>query len=44
MNKVWLVAKETYRREVKTWSYLFMILAPFLSIFLSFIIGMASAK
>ena len=43
MNKIWLVAKETYRREVKTWSYLLMILAPFLFILLSFVIGMASA-
>lgn len=44
MNKIWLVAKETYRREVKTWSYLFMILAPFLFIFISFVIGMVSAN
>ena len=43
MNKIWLVAKETYRREVKTWSYLLMILAPFLFVLLSFVIGMASA-
>lgn len=42
MNKIWLVAKEAYRREVKTWSYLFMILAPFLFVFLSLIIGMAT--
>lgn len=43
MNKIWLVAKETYRREVKTWSYLLMILAPFLLVFFSFVIGMVSA-
>lgn len=43
MNKIWLVAKETYRREVKTWSYLFMILAPFILIFLSFGIGALTA-
>ena len=40
MNKIWLVAKETYRREVKTWSYLLMILAL---VFFSFVIGMVSA-
>ena len=43
MNKIWLVAKETYRREVKAWSYLLMILAPFLLVFFSFVIGMVSA-
>lgn len=44
MHKICLVAKETYRREVKTWSYLFMILAPFILVFLSFGIGMMSAS
>lgn len=44
MNKIWLVAKETYRREVKTWSYLLMIFAPFLFFFLSFGIGMMTAS
>lgn len=39
MHKIWLVAKETYRREVKTWSYLFMILAPFIMVFVIFGIG-----
>ena len=44
MNKIWLVAKETYRREVKTWSYLLMILAPFIFAFLSVGIGMITAS
>ena len=30
MNKTLLVAKETYRREVKSWSYVLMIFAPFI--------------
>lgn len=44
MHKIWLVAKETYRREVKTWSYLLMILTPFIMIFIMFGIGVMSGN
>lgn len=30
MNKVWLVTKETYRRQVISWSFLFLVLSPFI--------------
>lgn len=30
MNKTFIVAKETYRREVKSWSYIVMIFLPFI--------------
>ncbi|CCI81732.1 ABC transporter permease [Lactobacillus hominis] len=43
MNKTWLVAKETYRREVKNWSFLLMIFAPFVFILISFFVGMSSS-
>ena len=36
MNKTWLVAKETYRQEVKNWSFLLMIFAPFIVFMISF--------
>ena len=44
MNKTWLVAKETYRREVKNWSFLLMIFAPFLVLLISFFFGMSSSS
>lgn len=44
MNKTWLVAKETYRREVKNWSFLLMIFAPFLVLVISFFFGMSSSS
>ena len=44
MNKTWLVAKETYRREVKNWSFLLMIFAPFIVLIISFFFGMSSSS
>jgi len=44
MDKTWLVAKETYRREVKNWSFLLMIFAPFLVLLISFFFGMSSSS
>lgn len=44
MNKTFLVAKETYRREVKTWSYLLMIFLPFIFAALSLGIGYFTAS
>lgn len=44
MNKTCLVAKETYRREVKNWSFLLMIFAPFLVLVISFFFGMSSSS
>ncbi|RVU70887.1 MULTISPECIES: ABC transporter permease [Lactobacillus] len=39
MNKTLLVAKETYRREVKSWSYLAMVIGPFIFLAISFLVG-----
>ena len=44
MNKTWLVAKETYRREVKNWSFLLMIFMPFIVLLVSFFFGMSSSS
>ena len=44
MNKTWLVAKETYRREVKNWSFLLMIFAPFVVLVISFFFGVSSSS
>ncbi|MCH4171553.1 MAG: ABC transporter permease [Lactobacillus sp.] len=30
MNKLWIVTAETYLRQVKTWSFLILILSPFI--------------
>lgn len=35
MNKLLLVAKETYFRQVKSWAFLFMLLSPFIFLFIS---------
>lgn len=43
MNKTFLVAKETYRREVKTWAYWLMVISPIILILLSAAIGFAQA-
>ena len=32
MNKLWIVIKEVYRKNVKSWSFLWMILGPIISI------------
>lgn len=44
MNKTWLVAKETYRRQVKNWAFLLMIFAPFLVLLTSIFFGMSSSS
>lgn len=44
MNKTLLVAKETYRREVKSWSYIIMIFLPFIFAAISIGIGYLSAN
>lgn len=35
MNKLLLVAKETYFRQIKSWAFLFMLLSPFILLFIS---------
>lgn len=39
MNKVWLVAKETYKRNTLNWSFLFMLLFPLLAVVFSIAVG-----
>ncbi|HFH9838098.1 TPA: ABC transporter permease [Streptococcus suis] len=39
MNSLFLVTKETYLRQVKSWSFVFMVFAPFIMIFFSMGIG-----
>lgn len=40
MKQIYIVMKETYFRHVKSWSFLFMVLSPF--IFIGFSIGMGA--
>ena len=35
MKQVFLVAKETYIHQVKSWGFLFLVLAPFITILVS---------
>ncbi|AYM02564.1 ABC transporter permease [Levilactobacillus yiduensis] len=44
MSKTWVVTFETYLRQVKSWSFLFMILGPFLMIALTAGISYISAN
>lgn len=44
MNKTWIVAKETYLRAVKNWSFLLMVLSPIIFILFSAGIGYISGK
>lgn len=39
MKQVWIVAKETYLRHVKSWSFVLMVLAPFLMLGVSLGVG-----
>ena len=39
MKQVWIVAKETYLRHVKSWSFVLMVLAPFLILGVSLGVG-----
>lgn len=43
MNKIVLVFLETFKRQVKSWSFLIMVLAPFLAIGLGFLLGKVSS-
>lgn len=44
MRKTWIVTAETYLRQVKSWSFLFMILGPFLMLALVVGISYVSAN
>ncbi|KRL77551.1 ABC-type Na+ efflux pump, permease [Secundilactobacillus paracollinoides DSM 15502 = JCM 11969] len=44
MRKLWLVTVNTYLRQVKSWSFLILVLSPFVMIGLSFGIGWISAN
>lgn len=43
MNKFWVVALETYKRNVKSVTFIVMILAPFLMVGVSLMIGLVSS-
>jgi len=44
MSKTWVVTFETYLRQIKSWSFLFMILGPFVMIALTVGISYVSAN
>lgn len=44
MNKFWVVALETYKRNVKNATFIVMILAPFLMVGVSAMIGLVSSN
>ena len=39
MDKLWIVAKETYRKNVKSWSFLWMVFGPLVMMGVIFAIG-----
>ena len=43
MKQTLIVIKETYLRHVKSWSFVFMVLSPFIFIGLSFGVGYLSS-
>ncbi|KRL05625.1 ABC transporter permease [Liquorilactobacillus oeni] len=43
MVQIGIVIKETYRRQVKSWSFLLMVLSPFIFLLLSFGVGYLSS-
>ena len=43
MNKVILVLLETFKRQVKSWSFFIMVLAPFLATGLGLLVGKVSS-
>ncbi|MEE1507768.1 MAG: ABC transporter permease [Ligilactobacillus ruminis] len=43
INKIVLVLLETFKRQVKSWSFLIMVLAPFLAIGLGFLLSKVSS-
>lgn len=44
MRKLWVITIETYLRQVKSWSFVMLVVAPFLMIGLSFGVGFLSAN
>lgn len=42
MNKLWIIAKETYVRQVKSWSFLMLVLMPFIMFAVALGIGYVS--
>lgn len=43
MNKTLIVAMETYLRQVKSWSFIVLVLSPFILLAISLGIGYTSA-
>ena len=43
MKKTWIVTLETYLRQIKSWSFFFMVISPFLMIALTVGISYVSA-
>ena len=39
MSKLWIIAKEVYRKNVKRWGLFFMVFAPFIVMGVSALIG-----
>ena len=39
MSKLWIIAKEVYRKNVKSWGFFFMVFAPFIIMGVSVLIG-----
>lgn len=44
MKQIILVLMETYRRQVKSWSFILLVLSPFIFIFVSLGFGYASSR
>lgn len=44
MNKLWIVTFETFLRQVKSWSFVMLILGPFVMVAISFGAGYAGAS
>lgn len=43
-NKFWIIVKEAYRKNVKSWSFIVALLAPLLMVGIVFLVGYFSAK
>ncbi|EHL97057.1 hypothetical protein HMPREF9103_02113 [Lentilactobacillus parafarraginis F0439] len=44
MNKTWIVALETYLRQVKSWSFVMLVVSPFLLLAVSLGVGYFSGS
>lgn len=44
MKKMWVVTLTTYLRQIKSWSFVILVLSPFLMLLMSFGIGFISAN